>query len=355
LILYTLYSEFVTYRTHRIYRMFANNVPKINLNNFFFYNFGKIIQNHFLISYMNLEYHVPVMLSECLEGLNIQPDGVYVDVTFGGGGHSWAILQKLSEKGKLFSFDQDPDSVKNAQKFSQSNFFLIQSNFRNLRQQLLLHHIEKVDGILADLGVSSHQLDTAERGFSLRFEADLDMRMSPKNTLSAQKVLETYSQKELHKIFERYGEVRNARTLADEIVKVRKNQKIRTIEDFKEILKRLFHNPKELISYQAQVFQAIRIEVNEELKVLEEMLMQTPEVLCQKGRLVVMSYHSLEDRIVKNFIQKGNFEGEAQKDFYGNVLKPLQALHSKPISPTEAEIARNPRARSAKLRIAEKL
>ncbi|WP_159477082.1 16S rRNA (cytosine(1402)-N(4))-methyltransferase RsmH [Dyadobacter sp. 3J3] len=297
-------------------------------------------------------YHEPVMLSECLDGLNIRPDGTYVDVTFGGGGHSRAILEKLTT-GRLLVFDQDPDAVANAAEWKDDpRFTFIAANFRHIKRYLKLHKAEKVDGILADLGVSSHQINTPERGFSTRFDADLDMRMNPSNEKTAREVLNVRSATELQSILSRYGEVTNARTAAEAIFSSRHNAPIETINDLKGILMRYAPKHREN-KYFAQVFQALRIEVNDEMKVLEEFLMQVPEILNPGGRLVVMSYHSLEDRPVKNFIQKGKFDGEVEKDFYGNELKPLKSITRKPIEATPEEVARNPRARSAKLRIAE--
>ncbi|MDQ6478682.1 16S rRNA (cytosine(1402)-N(4))-methyltransferase RsmH [Dyadobacter sp. LHD-138] len=298
-------------------------------------------------------YHEPVMLSECLDGLNIRPDGIYVDVTFGGGGHSRAILEKLTT-GRLLVFDQDPDAIANAEQWKDDpRFTFIAANFRHIKRYLKLHKAEKVDGILADLGVSSHQINTPERGFSTRFEADLDMRMNPNNEKTAREVLNVRSAAELQSILGRYGEVTNARTAAEAIFSARHNSPIETVNDLKGILMRYAPKHREN-KYFAQVFQALRIEVNDEMKVLEEFLMQVPEVLNPGGRLVVMSYHSLEDRPVKNFIQKGKFDGEVEKDFYGNEIKPLKSITRKPVEATAEEVKRNPRARSAKLRIAEK-
>lgn len=297
-------------------------------------------------------YHEPVMLSECLDGLNIRPDGTYVDVTFGGGGHSRAILEKLTT-GRLLVFDQDPDALANAADWKDDpRFTFIAANFRHIKRYLKLHKAEKVDGILADLGVSSHQINTPARGFSTRFDADLDMRMNPANEKTAREVLNVRSATELQSILSRYGEVTNARTAAEAIFSSRHNAPIETINDLKGVLMRYAPKHREN-KYFAQVFQALRIEVNDEMKVLEEFLMQVPEILNPGGRLVVMSYHSLEDRPVKNFIQKGKFDGEVEKDFYGNEIKPLKSITRKPIEATPEEVARNPRARSAKLRIAE--
>ncbi|MCE7067607.1 16S rRNA (cytosine(1402)-N(4))-methyltransferase RsmH [Dyadobacter sp. CY326] len=299
-------------------------------------------------------YHEPVMLSECLEGLHIQPEGVYVDVTFGGGGHSRAILEQLTT-GRLLVFDQDPDAAANAAEFKDDKrFTFIAANFRHLKRYLKLHKAEKVDGILADLGVSSHQINTPERGFSTRFDADLDMRMNPNIEKTAREVLNSRSMAELQRILGMYGEVTNARTAAEAIFTSRHSTPIDTVADLKALLMRYAPKHREN-KYFAQVFQALRIEVNDELAVLEEFLTQVPEVLNPGGRLVVMSYHSLEDRLVKNFILKGKFDGELEKDFYGNAIKPLNSVTRKPVEATPEEIARNPRARSAKLRIAEKL
>ena len=299
-------------------------------------------------------YHEPVMLAECLEGLNIQPEGVYVDVTFGGGGHSRAILEKLTT-GRLLVFDQDPDAAANAAEFKDDKrFTFIAANFRHLKRYLKLHKAEKVDGILGDLGVSSHQINTPERGFSTRFDADLDMRMNPNIEKTAREVINSRSSAELQRILGMYGEVTNARTAAEAIFTSRHSTPIDTVADLKALLMRYAPKHREN-KYFAQVFQALRIEVNDELAVLEEFLTQVPEVLNPGGRLVVMSYHSLEDRLVKNFILKGKFDGELEKDFFGNAIKPLSSVTRKPVEATPEEVARNPRARSAKLRIAEKI
>ncbi len=301
----------------------------------------------------NIPYHIPVMLDQCIDGLNIMPNGVYVDVTFGGGGHSREIVKKLTE-GHLYGFDQDIDAQTNSLDFSSNKFTLIDTNFRYMKKYLRLHGVTEVDGILADLGVSSHQFDTAERGFSIRFDAPLDMRMNQNGTLTAQKILNTYLEKDLHRIFGMYGEVTNAKTLAAKIVSARVNNKIETITQLKTIIGPLVPKREEN-KYLAQVFQALRIEVNDELKALEEMLVQAAEILKPGGRLVVMSYHSLEDRLVKNFIAKGKFHGEVEKDLFGNESKPLKAVNRKVIEASEDEIKINNRARSSKLRIAEKL
>ncbi|WP_235689776.1 16S rRNA (cytosine(1402)-N(4))-methyltransferase RsmH [Fulvivirga lutea] len=299
------------------------------------------------------EYHNPVMLQECIEGLNINPDGIYVDLTFGGGGHSREILKKLNN-GHLYAFDQDSDAAENANEFDTRSFTFIDGNFRYLKRYLKAYGVKQVDGILADLGISSHQIDEASRGFSTRFDAELDMRMDQSAELTAKTVVNEYSKEQLHKIFGMYGEVKNAKTLAEAICSARINKQIATIQDLKDVLVKFAKRGKEN-RYYAQVFQAIRIEVNGELQVLEEMLEQTGEVLREGGRLVVMSYHSLEDRLVKNYIMKGKVSGEMEKDFYGNVLKPLKAINKKPIEATEKEKSKNNRARSAKLRVAEKV
>ncbi|WP_027001649.1 16S rRNA (cytosine(1402)-N(4))-methyltransferase RsmH [Hugenholtzia roseola] len=297
-------------------------------------------------------YHLPVLLSECLTHLITDPNGVYVDVTFGGGGHSKAILEKLGEKGTLLAFDQDQDAAQQAAQIQDPRFIFVKANFRYLKRYLRLHKIEKVTGILADLGISSHQIDTAERGFSTRFEGRLDMRMDNDLEKDAIEVLNKYSETELHQILGKYGEVKNAKTLAAALVSARINKPLVESEDLKKVLQKYAPKGKEF-KYFAQVYQAIRIEVNEEMQVLEEFLNQVPQVLAPKGRLVVMAYHSLEDRMVKNFIQQGKTFGQADKDFYGNIALPLKNLIKKPIVANEEEVAQNPRARSAKLRVAE--
>ncbi|PVY41151.1 16S rRNA (cytosine(1402)-N(4))-methyltransferase RsmH [Pontibacter virosus] len=299
-----------------------------------------------------MEYHRPVMLQECIDALAIKPDGVYVDVTFGGGGHSRVIASKLTT-GQLYSFDQDRDAEEQSKKIDSAAFTFVRANFRDLKKYLRLYRVKEVDGILADLGVSSHQFDEAERGFSTRFDGPLDMRMDPETGIPASEVVNTYSQEQLHKIFGIYGEVKNAKTLAGVIVSQRARQPIETIGEFKQAISSCTPRGKEN-KYLAQVFQALRIEVNDELKALEEMLEQAAEVLKPGGRLVVMSYHSLEDRLVKNFIAKGKFFGEVEKDLFGNEKKPLDAVSRKPITASEQELLENSRSRSAKLRIAEK-
>lgn len=297
-------------------------------------------------------YHKPVMLQECIDALEIKPDGVYVDVTFGGGGHSSVIAGKLTT-GQLYSFDQDRDAEEQSKKIDSPAFTFVRANFRDLKKYLRLYRVKEVDGILADLGVSSHQFDEAERGFSTRFDGPLDMRMDSESGIPASEVVNTYSQEQLHKIFGIYGEVKNAKTLAGVLVSQRARQPIETIGEFKQAISSCTPRGKEN-KYLAQVFQALRIEVNDELKALEEMLEQAAEVLKPGGRLVVMSYHSLEDRLVKNFIAKGKFFGEVEKDLFGNEKKPLDAVSRKPITASEQELLENSRSRSAKLRIAEK-
>lgn len=297
-------------------------------------------------------YHVPVMLEPCMDALDIKQDGVYVDVTFGGGGHSKAILSRLGAEGKLYAFDQDPDALGNA--IDDDRFQLIHQNFKFLKNNLRLHGVRQVDGILADLGVSSRQFDDAERGFSIRFDAELDMRMDQVSDLGAKEVVNTYAEADLHRIFGMYGEIHNARTLAKTLVAARLNSPIATVDDLKRAIKSLVPKGKEH-KYHAQVFQALRIEVNQELEVLRLFLEQSVDVLRPGGRLVVMSYHSLEDRLVKSFMQKGKFRGEVEKDFYGNEIKPLKVISRKAITASEDEIQANNRARSAKLRVAERI
>jgi 16S rRNA (cytosine1402-N4)-methyltransferase len=299
------------------------------------------------------QYHVPVMLRECLEGLRIDPAGVYVDATFGGGGHSQAILAQLAS-GRLFGFDQDAEAAQQAKFIDSGQFTFVGANFRHLQQYLRLYGAGQVDGILADLGVSSHQFDSAARGFSIRFDAELDMRMDQGAPTTAREVLARYSEAELHRVLGMYGEVRNAKSLAAGLVTARAKAPIRTVNELKAVLERFAPKFAEY-KYFAQVFQALRIEVNEELKVLEEFLVQAAQVLRPGGRLVVLAYHSLEDRLVKHYIAKGKFHGEVDKDFYGNALKPLQAVGRGAQEPSAEEVERNSRARSAKLRVAEKL
>lgn len=296
-------------------------------------------------------YHDPVLLGECLEGLNLHSSGVYVDVTFGGGGHSRAIVSKLSE-GHLYAFDQDDDALEN--EMDDDRFTLINANFRDLKNSLRMYGVKEIDGLLADLGVSSHQFDVPDRGFSIRFDANLDMRMDQNASLDAKKVLNSYEQEELREIFKSYGELKRPGTLARVIFEAKERESIETVEQLKDLLKPYAPKMQENKFY-AQVFQALRIEVNDELNALKEMLSQAEEILKPGGRLVVISYHSLEDRLVKNLVQKGNFEGVLEQDFYGNKLLKFKKINRKPILPTQEEIQRNSRARSAKLRIAEKL
>ncbi|MEJ5147924.1 MULTISPECIES: 16S rRNA (cytosine(1402)-N(4))-methyltransferase RsmH [unclassified Sphingobacterium] len=301
---------------------------------------------------MDNVYHVPVMLKECMDALAIKPNGIYVDVTFGGGGHSREILKHLGPEGRLFAFDQDPDALNNV--IDDARFTLIHQNFRFLKNNLRLNGVKQVDGILADLGVSSHQFDAADRGFSIRFDADLDMRMDQISDVDARAVLATYAEEDLHRIFGMYGEIVNAKTLAKTIVTARLTAPINTVAELKEAIKKLVPRGKEH-KYHAQVFQALRIEVNKELEALQEFLLQTVDVLKSEGRLVVMSYHSLEDRLVKNFMAKGKFRGDVEKDFFGNEIKPFHVISRKAITANDTELVENNRSRSAKLRIAEKL
>ena len=297
-----------------------------------------------------MEYHNPVLLHASVDGLNIKPDGVYVDVTFGGGGHSKEILSRLGPNGKLFAFDQDEDALANA--LPDERFVLINENFRYLKRFLRFHNVKGVDGILADLGVSSHQFDVPERGFSTRFDAGLDMRMSQKNDLNAYKVVNDYDESNLKRVFLDYGELKNAPALAKTIVEARDGQPIKTTDELKEVLAK-FLPERVRNKILAQIYQAIRIEVNQEMDVLKEFLEQSLEILKPEGRLSVISYHSLEDRLVKRFIKNGMFEGEPEKDFFGNFSVPFKTV-GKLIVPDQAEIKSNNRARSAKLRIAEK-
>ena len=299
----------------------------------------------------DIGYHIPVLLRQSVDNLVINPDGVYVDCTFGGGGHSRDILSRLSANGRLFSFDQDLDALNN--RIDDPRFTLINQNFRFLENSLRMFGVEKVDGILADLGVSSHQFDEAKRGFSIRTDAPLDMRMNVLQTLNAQKVINEYEEEQLADIFYYYGELREARKLAKEIVHQRKTKKIDSTEDLKRVFS--FVPQHKQNKFFAQVFQAIRIEVNEELEVLKEMLTQAYSVLKSEGRLVVISYHSLEDRLVKRFLKNGMFDGEPERDVYGNYQKFFDLPQSKAIVPDEAEISQNIRARSAKMRVGIKL
>ena len=299
---------------------------------------------------MEQPYHIPVLLNESIKGLNIQEDGDYVDVTFGGGGHSREILNNLPS-GRLFGFDQDEDAAANA--FKDSRFYFIRHNFKYIQHFLRYYQVEKVDGILADLGVSSHDFDVAERGFSFRFSGDLDMRMNRNATKTASDIVNEYDENTLFRVFKDYGEIDNARRLTRQVIEGRQHHPIKTIDQFKEIISTCVSKKSES-KYLAKVFQALRIETNGELDVLKDFLVQSAELLKPGGRLVVITYHSLEDRLVKNFIRSGNFEGKQDKDFYGNVKTPLLAINRKVIIPNDDEIGINPRARSAKLRIAEK-
>ena len=298
-----------------------------------------------------MEYHNPVLLQASVDGLNIKPDGIYVDVTFGGGGHSKEILSRLGTKGKLFAFDQDEDALANA--LQDERFVLINENFRHIKRFLRFYGVKSVDGILADLGVSSHQFDVAERGFSTRFDAGLDMRMSQKNDLNAYRVVNEYDEPNLRRVFLDYGELKSAPALAKTIIEARENQPIKTTDELKEVLAR--HLPERVRNkILAQIYQAIRIEVNQEMDVLKEFLEQSLEILNPKGRLSVISYHSLEDRLVKRFMKNGMFQGEPERDFFGNFSVPFKTI-GKLIVPDNEEIKLNNRARSAKLRIAEKI
>ena len=298
-----------------------------------------------------LTYHVPVLLKESVDGMNICPNGTYVDVTFGGGGHSREILSRLEKDGRLLGFDQDEDAERNI--VDDPRFIFVRSNFRYLHNFLHYHDIEKVDAILADLGVSSHHFDDSERGFSFRFDGALDMRMNKRAGLTAADVVNTYAEERLADIFYLYGELKNSRKLASVIVKARANGQIKTIGEFLEIIKPLFGREREKKEL-AKVFQALRIEVNQEMEALKEMLTAATEALQPGGRLVVITYHSLEDRMVKNIMKTGNVEGKTTQDFFGNLQTPFKLVNNKVIVPDEEEIERNPRSRSAKLRIAEK-
>lgn len=298
-----------------------------------------------------MEYHNPVLLQASVDGLNIKPDGIYVDVTFGGGGHSKEILKRLGPSGKLFAFDQDEDALANA--LPDERFVLINENFRHIKRFLRFYGVKSVDGILADLGVSSHQFDVAERGFSTRFDAGLDMRMSQKNDLNAYRVVNEYDEANLRRVFLDYGELKNAPALARTIIEAREEQPIKTTDELKEVLARYL--PERVRNkILAQIYQAIRIEVNQEMDVLKEFLEQSLELLNPNGRLSVISYHSLEDRLVKRFMKNGMFEGEPERDFFGNFSVPFKTV-GKLIVPDKEEIKLNNRARSAKLRIAEKI
>ena len=297
-------------------------------------------------------YHVPVLLQESIDGLNIKPDGIYVDVTFGGGGHSKEILNRLGKNGHLYSFDQDEDAEKNI--LDDDRFTFVRSNFRYLRNWMRYYHVSHIDGLLADLGVSSHHFDDETRGFSFRFDAPLDMRMNNRSGKTAAEVLNTYSEETLADIFYIYGELKNARKIAAAIVKARSNKNIETTSDLMQATEKLFQREREK-KETAKLFQALRIEVNREMDALKEMLNGAKEILSEGGRLSVITYHSLEDRIVKNVMRAGNPEGRMVQDFFGRTEAPFRLLSNKVITPSEEEQERNPRSRSAKLRIAEKV
>ena len=297
-----------------------------------------------------MAYHDPVLKDESIEALLIQPRGIYVDATFGGGGHTRAILEKMDNDSQIFGFDQDEDVLPNLP--DDERFTFVHHNFKYLKRFLKLHGVTEVDGILGDLGVSSHQLDKAERGFSYRFEAELDMRMNQQDELSAKDILNTYSAIELQRVLSEYGEVRNSKTLAEAIVRERQLKAIQSTSDFLRMAEPYIRGQRN--RYLSQVFQALRIEVNDEMGVLKTFLEESLEVLKPGGRLVIITYHSIEDRFVKKFLKAGNFEGEPQKDFYGNIFRPFKIITKKPILPSKEEIKRNPRARSASLRIGEK-
>ena len=297
-----------------------------------------------------MDYHVPVLADESVDYLITRPDGIYVDVTFGGGGHGRLVLEALSPQGKLFGFDQDPDAAANV--LDDDRFTFVAANFRDLRNYLRLYGVEHIDGLLADLGVSSHQFDAAERGFSFRFDAPLDMRMNQEGGRTAADLVNELGAEDLQHVLGQFGEVRNARTLAQAIVSARESRPVRTIGDFLTVVDPLVRGQRN--RYLAQVFQALRIAVNDEIGALTGLLRQATELLRPGGRLVVISYHSLEDRLVKNFMRAGRADGKPEKDFYGNIDRPYRILTRKPVAPSEAEIARNPRARSAKLRVGER-
>lgn len=301
-----------------------------------------------------MTYHVPVLLKESVDGLNIGEGGIFVDVTFGGGGHSREILSRLDVNGHLYSFDQDADAEKNAEGFDAGKFTFVRSNFRFLKNFLKYHGVEQIDGLLADLGVSSHHFDDSERGFSFRFEGKLDMRMNQRAGKTAEDVVNTYDEKQLADVLYLYGELKQSRKIASAIVKSRQTKKVETIGDFLDIVKPFFRNEREKKEL-AKVFQALRIEVNHEMDALRDMLKGATEMLKPGGRLVVITYHSLEDRIVKNVMKTGNAEGEEDKDFFGRVNTPYRLINRQVIVPSDEEMTRNPRSRSAKLRIAEKI
>lgn len=296
-------------------------------------------------------YHIPVLLNESIEGMNLHADGIYADMTFGGGGHSKEILRRMGEDCHLYSFDQDEDAEKNI--VDDKRFTFVRSNFRYLRNFMRYYGVEQLDGILADLGVSSHHFDDSERGFSFRFDGKLDMRMNKRAGMTAADIVNTYDEEKLADVFYLYGELKNSRKLAATIAKARQQKQITTIGEFLDIIKPLFGREREKKEL-AKVFQALRIEVNHEMEALKEMLYETTDLLKPGGRLVIITYHSLEDRMVKNLIKAGNIEGKVEQDFYGNVQSPFRAVNNKVIVPTDEEVNQNPRSRSAKLRIAEK-
>ncbi|MBZ9651925.1 16S rRNA (cytosine(1402)-N(4))-methyltransferase RsmH [Psychroflexus montanilacus] len=300
---------------------------------------------------MNEAYHIPVLLKESVDGMAIKPDGIYVDVTFGGGGHSKEILSRLGEHGRLYAFDQDQDAQENA--IADDRFTLIQANFRFIKRFLKLEGVKKVDAILGDFGVSSHQFDEGERGFSIRFDAELDMRMDQHTGLSASELINTYSEEQISQLLWQYGEIKMSRKLAKAIVQERAIKPIQSTSELNALLTPFFP-PTKVNKFLAQVYQAIRIEVNQEMEVLKEFLLQTPELIKKGGRLSLISYHSLEDRLVKRFIRDGKFSGAPEKDFYGNMLVPFKKL-GRLVTPSQTEMLQNTRSRSAKLRIGEKL
>lgn len=297
-------------------------------------------------------YHVAVLLRESVDGLDIKPDGIYVDVTFGGGGHSREILGRLGKKGHLYSFDQDADAEKNM--MTDDRFTFVRSNFRYIKNWMRYYEVEKIDGLLADLGVSSHHLDDEDRGFSFRFEAPLDMRMNKRAGKTAADIINDYDEEQLADVLYLYGELKNARRLASALVKARQEKRIETTGDLLKATEQLFQREREK-KETAKMFQALRIEVNQEMRALQEMLNGAKDLLCEGGRLSVITYHSLEDRIVKNMMKTGNVEGKVQQDFFGRIEAPFKAIGNKVIVPDDEELARNPRSRSAKLRIAERV
>ena len=297
-------------------------------------------------------YHVPVLLNESIDGLDIKPDGIYIDVTFGGGGHSKEILRRLGKKGHLYSFDQDPDAEKNI--VNDDRFTFVRSNFRYLKNWMRYYGVDHIDGLLADLGVSSHHFDDETRGFSFRFDAPLDMRMNKRAGTTAAEILNNYDEEQLADIFYIYGELKNARKIAATIAKARNEKKIETTDDFLHVTEKLFQREREK-KEMAKMFQALRIEVNHEMDALKEMLNGAMETLCEGGRLSVITYHSLEDRIVKNMMKAGNVEGKVKQDFFGRIEAPFRLVNNKVIVPSDEEQQQNPRSRSAKLRVAEKI